>query len=167
MISGAEDNNETEKRKKRTRRQISNLSGNLILGAAGLLLLGGLWQFYGVGQSLFSTSKKVRFFESIITQPMEREDLPAKIGDWQLVDGDRGYEAIDREAGNDLGLHSDRWVYASPSRFPVIVSLDQTFPGWHELTVCYQNQGWKLKSRKKKTVPMLDDESKNLSLIHI
>ena len=165
VISGAEDNNETEKRKKRTRRQISNLSGNLILGAAGLLLLGGLWQFYGVGQSLFSTSKKVRFFESIITQPMEREDLPAKIGDWQLVDGDRGYEAIDREAGNDLGLHSDRWVYASPSRFPVIVSLDQTFPGWHELTVCYQNQGWKLKSRKKKTVPMLDDESKNWSYI--
>ena len=165
VISGAENNNETEKRKKRTRRQISSHSKKLILGAAGLLLLGGVWQFVGVGQSFFSASKKVRFFESAITQPMKREDLPIKTGGWQLADGEQGYQAIDRESGSDLGLHSDRWVYESPSRFPIIVSLDQTFPGWHELTVCYQNQGWELKSRVKKTVPMLDDESKNWSYI--
>ena len=96
---------------------------------------------------------------------MKREDLPVKTGGWQLVDGKQGYQALDREAGSDLGLHSDRWVYVSPSRFPVVVSLDQTFPGWHELTVCYQNQGWLLKSRVKKTVPMLDDESKDWSYI--
>lgn len=52
-------------------------------------------------------------------------------------------------------MHSDHWIYASPNRFPVTVSLDQTFPGWHELTICYQNQGWKLKSRTKKTAKIV------------
>ena len=29
------------------------------------------------------------------------------------------------------------------------MSLDQPFPGWHELSVCYTNQGWRLLERKR------------------
>ncbi len=156
FISGVKDESESEKRKKRSRSKISVPSKFLILGAAGLLLVGGLWQLTGVGRSLFSTPEKVIFFgDAIITQPLAREDLPEKIGNWQLLEGEKGYDFTDRESGNDLGLHSDHWIYASPNRFPVTVSLDQTFPGWHELTICYQNQGWKLKSRTKKTAKIV------------
>ena len=165
MISGSQDNDETERRKKRTRKKISNISRNLILGVAGLMLLGGLLQLVGLGQSLFSTTKGVRFFDSVITQRMERGDLPPEIGGWKLREGDNGYIPVSREAGNDMGLHSDRWVYESPNRFPVNVSLDQTFPGWHELTICYQNQDWTLKSRVWKTAPMAEDETKSWSYI--
>ena len=165
IISGNKDNDETERRKKRTRKKMSNLSKLLILGVAGLMILGGAAQLWGVGKSLFSTDKKVRFFQSVITQKMDRGDLPEQIGGWQMLEGDKGYNSIPRESGNDLGTYSDQWIYASPNRFPISISLDQTFPGWHELTICYQNQDWELKSRTKKTATMIGDDSKSWSYI--
>ena len=165
VISGAEDDSEKEKRKKRSRKQVSSLSRNLILTVAGIMLLSGIWQLFSVGQSYFSLTKGTSFFQSIITQPLKREDLAATVGNWRLLEGEKGFTVTNRESGNDMGLHSDRWAYVSPNRFPVHVSLDQTFPGWHELTICYQNQDWKLKSRRKKTASMGDDESQQWSYI--
>ena len=38
-----------------------------------------------------------------------------------------------------------------------VVSLDQPFPGWHELSICYTNQGWKVKDRVRRDEPSLTD----------
>jgi hypothetical protein len=64
---------------------------------------------------------------------------------WTQID----YRAQNRSRGSDLGLRSDTWVYETPARrLRSTISMDQTFPGWHELTTCYRNTGWKLTKRK-------------------
>lgn len=160
-IAGVDDDGE---RQRKGRKRISPITSRLILGVAGVMLLGGLWQFVDVGRSLFTSAQKVQFFQSIISHPGAREDLPPEIGGWKLSDT-TPYQSENREAGNDLGLHSDTWVYVAPRQFPVIVSLDQTFPGWHELTICYQNQGWKLETRHKRTVPLASNPDENWAYI--
>lgn len=153
-IAGSDD--EDSAREGRSRRRISTSSRTLIWTMCGLMLLGGIWQFVDVGRSLFANTQKVQFFQSIISYPCERDDLPKVIGNWELSETSP-YRSEDREHGNDLGLHSDTWTYVAPRQFPMIVSMDQTFPGWHELTICYQNQGWKLESRSKKKASFGDD----------
>ncbi len=154
-IAGVEEDGGTPKQQT-SRKKISAASGMLILIMGGLMILGGIWQFIDVGRSLFSGVQRVQFFQSIISHPCEREDLPQQIDGWELS-VKTPYRSEEREHGNDLGLHSDVWNYIAPRQFPMIVSMDQTFPGWHELTICYQNQGWKLDSRKKKVVASIDN----------
>ena len=43
-----------------------------------------------------------------------------------------------------FGQRSDAWTYRSREGLRALASLDQTFPGWHELTTCYRNLGWRI-----------------------
>lgn len=144
VIAGEQGDTE----EKNVRRKISSMTRYAILSVGGLMILAGALQSVDVFRSLFSDDgKQVRFFESIITHPCAKEDLPEEIGGWELST-DKPFVTQDRAHGSDLGLHSDTWNYLSPREYSVVVSMDQTFPGWHELTVCYVNQGWKLDSRE-------------------
>jgi exosortase len=69
-------------------------------------------------------------------------DLPAQLGPFQR----QGFQITTRDVGDALGEFSRVWTYTSgPAR--VTAAVDYSFRGWHELTVCYQNNGWKLKTR--------------------
>ena len=92
--------------------------------------------------------------------PLGKDGLPQTVKDWQQVD----YESDERSRNSDLGQKSDSWVFQSPNRFYATASFDQTFPGWHELTRCYRNQGWVLEERewKRWEEPETEDGQKKL-----
>jgi exosortase len=69
-------------------------------------------------------------------------DLPARLGSFQRQES----HTTTRDSGDPLGEFSRNWTYKS-GRGTVSVSVDYPFRGWHELTNCYQNVGWGLKSR--------------------
>lgn len=145
LISGDQSDDGEVKKKRKGRRPLSASAVSFTWVVAIVMLLGGLYQLSDVGRAFF-TSKKINFFDTDVTRPFAEEDLPKAIDDWTLVDN--GYHVYQRDGGSDLGRHSDVWQYRSP-RCSAITSLDQPFPGWHELTTCYQNQGWKLIDRFK------------------
>ena len=106
----------------------------------------------------------MRFFDDDVMVDFGIADLDDSFGTvnesggvWKRLAEPKGYTSTDRSHGSDLGQRSDVWVFRSNDLLAV-ASLDQTFPGWHELTTCYQNQGWKLKSRKKLTPDALEGE---------
>ena len=73
--------------------------------------------------------------------------MPLTLDEWNRVN----YDSDTRSRGSDLGEQSDSWVYQSAkSRFLAYASFDQAFPGWHELTTCYGNDGWELKRRDRR-----------------
>lgn len=147
LISGQEANAEDSGKKKRKgRRPITDAAIKFSWLVAIVVAIGGVLQLYDVQQS-YSNNLKVRFFDADVTRPFSEDDLPKTIEDWTIPDKN-GYTSQTRDRGSDLGRHSDIWQYRAP-RCNVIASLDQTFPGWHELTTCYQNQGWKLIDRVK------------------
>lgn len=117
-------------------------SRSFIWGAAGIILLMGLLQLWDVQRSWAQSNYRVRFFDSDVTVDFRKDDLPTMLESWEQVD----YQMQDRTRGSDLGQRSDFWVYQGP-RCAANLSLDQTFPGWHELTTCYKNQGWKVLAR--------------------
>jgi hypothetical protein len=86
----------------------------------------------------------IQFFDTDVTVPLSKGNLAENIGDWKLQD----YSQTNRRGNSDLGRRSDIWQFLTPHG-PVLVSLDQTFPGWHELSQCYRGLGWELVSRKR------------------
>jgi hypothetical protein len=109
--------------------------------ASGLMVAFGMWQLTDVQRSFAETDDLlVRFFDNDVTVDFEKGDMPELVDSWKQV----RYEMQDRSIGSDLGQRSDVWQFESPNIPAVVASLDQTFPGWHELTTCYTNQGWKL-----------------------
>jgi len=170
IFAGASEEDERSAAEKRAllRKPITKTGQTFIWGVAGLVVVLGLYQFVEVQRSKAHPDLKVQFFSSDdLTVEFEREDLPEVVSDetdaagggpWKLIrdQKDDGYNMIDRTHGSDLGQRSDAWTYRSRTN-AVVASFDQTFPGWHELTVCYQNQGWKMINRQK-IVPEGDDE---------
>ncbi|MEM9588136.1 MAG: exosortase U [Planctomycetota bacterium] len=47
-----------------------------------------------------------------------------------------------------LGQHADRWDFETPEKRPGQIVVSQTYSGWHELCVCYENMDWKLLARE-------------------
>jgi len=141
QLLGQKDEETKSSRKKAI--PVSNASNLLSWVAAGILALGGLLQLYDVAQAYMQPNLKVKFFDADITQPMVAEDLPEQLENWRLLEKPNGYSNERRDRGSDLGRWTDRWQYRAP-RCNAVVSFDQTFPGWHELTTCYRNSGWKL-----------------------
>lgn len=130
------------KRRRRGRRPISKGGRGLIWTCAGLMAVMGLWQLYDVQRSMAAKEGiEVRFFDDDPTIDFELADMPVAFGDWRR--DPNGYQTEDRSRGSDLGQRSDTWRFQSPA-IASIFSLDQPFPGWHELTTCYKNVGWKL-----------------------
>jgi exosortase len=125
----------------KTRKEMSKLSQGLIWGTAIILGLGALWNLSDVYRSLNNSNLAVRVFDKQVIVPLTETSLPETLGDWKLPT-EKKFETISRAIGSDFGQHSDSWTYfAGPIR--AIVSVDQAFPGWHELTTCYKNIGWK------------------------
>jgi exosortase len=65
--------------------------------------------------------------------------LPAKVGDWQRVEGSE--QVIGRP--EVLGQYSFLWTYRSGPR-TALVACDYPFPGYHELAICYRSSGWRV-----------------------
>jgi hypothetical protein len=109
-----------------------------------MLALCGLVQIGQVGTALADPQTKISFFDPDVTVPFEEGDVPTEIENWRKFD----YNFSVRNRAADLGQRSDGWQFRAP-RCLAYVSLDQTFPGWHELTTCYRNAGWELIQRKR------------------
>ena len=109
------------------------------------MICAGLWQLWDVRQCVVQADKKlsVRVFDGDVTVPFSEGDIPKQIQNWTQV----AFQTTPRNRGSDFGERSDVWQYKTPSCYAT-ASLDQTFPGWHELTTCYTNIGWKIVSRK-------------------
>ena len=147
LVSGEESESEKKKRSKKVRKPITMAGKTTIWVFCGILAVAGLWSSFDVVSSFATAPDYVRFFDNDVTRSFEENDLPAKINDWTAVDG--GYAIDIRERGSDLGKRSDIWRYKGPNGLAV-VSLDQPFPGWHELTTCYKSSGWELVRRERK-----------------
>lgn len=100
-------------------------------------------QVYDIASSWGAYKHEIDFFSSSVLVDLYESDGPESIADWAKV----AYSHEDRVRGADFGERSDVWTYDA-SDSSVILSLDQAFPGWHELTVCYTNVGWKLQKRE-------------------
>lgn len=118
----------------------------LMTGAA-LFALFGVVQLFDVVRSLNNRQYAVRFFDTSQIVEVAGDALPdtltstagTRSPEWTK----RKYERVDRSRGSDLGQRSDNWVYLiEQEMLPAHISLDQPFPGWHELITCYQNNGW-------------------------
>jgi exosortase len=101
-------------------------------------------------------SQGIDFFRKDVVIKVDPAWFPEEIEGWKL----ERYEASTRERGSDLGQRSDVWLYRQDGSV-VTFSFDQAFPGWHELTTCYQNSelGWQIardgrgRSRLVETLP--------------
>ena len=146
IAGGASDGDaNARKRKRRGRKAITVAGQTVIWSICGLLAVMGLWSSWDVFRELTNERQRVRFFDVDVVRPFEEADLPAKLGDWNIVE----YSIDTRDHGSDLGKRSDLWQYRAPN-CRASVSLDQPFPGWHELTTCYKNSGWTLLKRERK-----------------
>ena len=143
LIAGEKENEESSKRKRSRRKALSGLSQGLAWAVAGILAAGGLMALWDIRSSFTADEHAtVNFFNSKVVYPLAEASLPEQVKDWQMIPDT--YKSENRSRSSDLGQQSDTWTYVSPNRFLAFLSLDQPFPGWHELTKCYQNQGWKL-----------------------
>lgn len=81
------------------------------------------------------------FFRSNVVMKVNESWFPAELDGWKL----ERYDTINRKAYSDLGQRSDVWHYRNKN-LSVLFGFDQAFPGWHELTICYQNSevGWQI-----------------------
>ena len=148
LVSGEQQDGESKKRKKKkTRKPITNAGKLVIWTLCGLLAVTGLWSSFDVAKSFATAPSYVRFFDSEVMRSFEENDLPQKIDQWTAMED--GHAIDIRERGSDLGRRSDRWKYKG-TQFATTISLDQPFPGWHELTTCYRNSGWELVDRVRK-----------------
>lgn len=98
-------------------------------------------------------SQGVDFFRSDVVMKVNEGWLPTEIDGWKL----EHYEASTRERGSDLGQRSDVWHYRRQNMV-VTFSFDQAFPGWHELTTCYENSetGWQVFDRGRGRVRLVE-----------
>lgn len=146
-----------KKKRKRGRRQVTSLGKSMVWATAGILGLLSLWQAKDIWAS-FTTEKSlnVNFFDGDVVFPYEESDLAKQVGDWTLAE----YSPSIRREGSDLGRRSDSWIYRAP-QYTAQTSLDQTFPGWHELTTCYRNIDWKIVSRVRKSAKISSSDDEN------
>ena len=153
ILSGeksAGDSDEPRRKKRSGRRVVTKTGQTLIWTFAGLIIAFGLWEFSDVVRS-YNSTLLVRFFDDNKVIDFTQKDLPETIDSWKSIK----YESQDRSVGSDLGQRSDVWQFANVGAssgtytYSAIASFDQTFPGWHELTTCYKNTGWRLLNRKR------------------
>ena len=155
LVSGEQQDGEGNKRKKKKiRKPITNAGKFVIWGLCGCLVLSGMWSSLDVARSYTTSPDYVSFFDSKAMRSFEENDLPEKIDQWTALED--GHAIKLRERGSDVGNRSDKWKFKGRS-YTAQVSLDQPFPGWHELTSCYRNTGWEIVSRKRIGDPLEAD----------
>ena len=129
----------------RSRQPVSPMMQKTLWGFAILMVLAGIWQFSDVlaCRSRAADNLSVQVFDGDVTVEFSESDVPKEIDNWTRV----SFQTDVRNIGSDFGERSDVWQFRGP-RSAATASLDQTFPGWHELTTCYTNTGWKIISRE-------------------
>lgn len=105
----------------------------------GLAVLASLFSAPGLISAF--TQKGVDFFRSDVVLRVDEDWLPQEIDGWEVAE----YDMDTRSRESDLGHRSNVWTLTK-NGVNVIFSFDQAFPGWHELTHCYQISpvGWKI-----------------------
>ena len=133
------------RRDNRSRKPVSPVMQKALWGFAIIMLAAGAWQWKDVRACRLRAADNlsVQVFNGDVTVPFSEGDIPKEIENWTRV----AFKTDTRNIGSDFGERSDVWQYKSPSCYAT-ASLDQTFPGWHELTTCYRNSGWKIIQRK-------------------
>ncbi|MEZ6138408.1 MAG: exosortase U, partial [Pirellulaceae bacterium] len=111
------------------------------VGLAGMIVFLFVCQLLDIG-ALTANRKSIDFFAGDSIIDVGSNWLPDQIDGWEI----REYRRDERSNVSDLGQRSDVWVYAKADR-EVTVSFDQVFPGWHELTRCYEGRGWRCQQR--------------------
>ncbi|HMO13930.1 MAG TPA: exosortase U [Pirellulaceae bacterium] len=115
---------------------------------AGLMGLLGIVQAVDILSAASKFGGKVTVFDQNPLLHIEEHHAPAQIGDPEGLWTKVLYRFEERSRSSDLGQRSDTWRYSftiDGQPAPLIVaSLDQAFPGWHELTTCYKNMGNRL-----------------------
>ena len=155
LVSGQGQDGEGKKRKKKkSRKPITNAGKFVIWTLCGVFALSGLWSSIDVARGFTTAEDHVSFFDSKAMRSFEKGDLPEKIDQWTAIEDSHAIEI--RKRGSDIGNRSDQWKFKG-SNFSALISLDQPFPGWHELTSCYRNTGWELVSRKRIGDPLEAD----------
>jgi hypothetical protein len=135
----------------------SRFARGMIVAGSALMLLIGVASI-GTAVQMLTSGYIVKFFKNSETIALEKADLQPSIGRWAWIpetETVKPYMFSLRKAGSDLGLRSDQWTYQDGPRL-AMVALDQPFPGWHELTRCYQNNGWTLVENGRKYQPAKD-----------
>jgi exosortase/archaeosortase family protein len=145
VLAGNKDTEETKIRRRSRAKPLSQVSNLAAWGAAVLLVIGGLFVIFDVRNAYASATRVgVNFWSGDVSYRIGENALPPMISDWKLISD--SYKFSERVRSSDLGEMSESWIYASPDRYYANVSLDQPFPGWHELTKCYRNDGWILET---------------------
>jgi hypothetical protein len=119
----------------------------------GWALVGGLSVVIGLLQIPAFAASVDRLYGEWRAEPLAEfgdRGLDEQIEEWKRI----GYERVERDRNSPFGRHSQIWIYAQEER-RAIVSLDYPFHGWHELTECYETQGWRVTSRE--IVPLGND----------
>lgn len=70
------------------------------------------------------------------------QTLPNQIGGLQRV----GFEVLHRKMDDSWGENTHAWYYRGGGA-DAAASVDHQFVDWHELTVCYQSNGWTMEER--------------------
>ena len=157
LLAGEQEEEELRKRRRNRRPALTALSHTLAWAVGGVLIVGGLWSLVDISNSFFS-DKRIRFFSSKVVFPLNKDSMPVNVDEWTQVK----YDSDTRTRGSDLGEQSDSWIFQSnKNRFLAFTSFDQAFPGWHELTTCYGNDGWILKNRVRRGGASENSESKS------
>jgi exosortase len=78
---------------------------------------------------------------------------PKQIAGWTLVDG--SYKNEQRRSDSQWGARSQSWKYRKETQ-EITVSVDYPFRGWHELTICYEADGWSGGVREIIDLPKLE-----------
>ncbi|MGI9517410.1 MAG: exosortase U, partial [Pirellulaceae bacterium] len=153
---------------------VSQVFKTTAMVGAVVMLLFGVVQFVDFLRAYNLPRKQIRLFSKTVIVDLDSKAMPETIETqvdedttfrWQLL----GYSRMDRPHGSDFGERSDRWRYRSlNSGMLVHSSLDQTFPGWHELTTCYRNMGYELASlRQKKTESFVNEDGETLDWTYV
>ncbi len=128
---------------------VSALAQRLAIAGSIVVLLLGSMQFYDFARSVTRQNVRVRAFSTNVIVDVNSQAMPQVVT--STVEGEEvswtqvKYDRTDRTIGSDFGQRSDLWLFRSQDGGIVAqASLDQTFPGWHELITCYRNIGWQV-----------------------
>ncbi len=105
---------------------------------------------------------KIDFFTETPFKDLLERDMPRELAGWTL----KSYRRESRSRGADFGERSDIWTYQNGDR-EILVSFDQAFPGWHELTRCYEGAGWKVRDRQVNSLPILSTSFLDASYVAV
>ena len=125
---------EDEQRRAMTRRP-SRAIGMAAMATYSLLFVANV--------SGLSPSGRTSWTQSSVAS-LTADFMPAVVGEMELSD----FEQIERGFSSDLGRTSLVWTYGNKEIGAIRVSVDGSFPGWHELTRCYEGHGWRADERR-------------------